>query len=208
MTIVKSIQRSLASLKLPKTVPALITFAESIVKAMTGNPSFPTPIPTIAAVTAAIDDLHAAETATQARTKGAVTTRNDKRAVLVSLLQHLKAYVQAIADANPDNSANIIESAGLAVRKLPARHPRVFDARPGAVSGTVKLLAKGAGHRSAYEWEYSIDGGKTWVLATTSLQARTTVTGLVPGSTVQFRYRPVTKVGEGDWSQTVALIVK
>jgi hypothetical protein len=25
---------------------------------------------------------------------------------------------------------------------------------------------------------------------------------------VQFRYRPVTKVGEGDWSQTVVLLVK
>jgi hypothetical protein len=25
---------------------------------------------------------------------------------------------------------------------------------------------------------------------------------------VQFRYRPVTKAGEGNWSQTVALLVK
>ena len=34
------------------------------------------------------------------------------------------------------------------------------------------------------------------------------VTGLAPGATVQFRYRPVTKAGEGDWSQTVVLLVK
>jgi hypothetical protein len=36
----------------------------------------------------------------------------------------------------------------------------------------------------------------------------TPVTGLTPASTAQFRYRPVTKAGEGDWSQTVVLLVK
>ena len=40
-TPTKSIHRSLASLKLAPSVPTLITQAENIVKAMTGNPSFP-----------------------------------------------------------------------------------------------------------------------------------------------------------------------
>jgi hypothetical protein len=44
--------------------------------------------------------------------------------------------------------------------------------------------------------------------APVTLQAKTTVAGLTPGATVQFRYRPVTKAGEGDWSQTVVLLVK
>ncbi len=50
--------------------------------------------------------------------------------------------------------------------------------------------------------------GKTWVIAPGTLQAKTTVTGLTPGATVQFRSRALTKSGEGDWSQTVQLIVK
>ena len=113
MSTTKTTQHSLASLKLPRTVPALITYANRIVVAMTGNPSFPTPIPTLTAVTAAIDELQVAETAALARTKGAVTVRNEKRTALVALLKQLLAYVQAVADANVDNGPSVIESAGV-----------------------------------------------------------------------------------------------
>ena len=45
------------------SVPALISYAQGIVTRMTGNPSFPAPVPTLAAVTAALADLQTAETA-------------------------------------------------------------------------------------------------------------------------------------------------
>ena len=205
---IKTSHRSIVSLKLPRAPVSLAAFAIGIVKAMTNSPLFPSPVPTLAAVTAAINDLTAAEPAAQSRVKGAVTTRNEKSTVLVSLLLQLKAYVQAQADANVENGASIIESAGLGVRKATGRKPRVFEALPGAVSGSVKLLAQSAGSRSSYEWGYSLDGGKTWVSAQITLQAKATITGLTPGAMVQFRYRPVTKAGQGDWSQTVVLLVK
>jgi hypothetical protein len=100
------------------------------------------------------------------------------------------------------------ESAAIAAQKTAVRKPRVFTAEQGEVSGSAKLLAASAGARTSYEWEYSADGGKTWVTAPVTIQASTTVPGLTPGSTVQFRYRPVTKAGEGNWSQTVSLVVK
>ena len=200
--------RSLASLKLPKPVGTLVTYAQGIVKGMTNNASFPSPVPALATVTSAINDLSAAETTALGRAKGAVATRNEKRTVLVALLEQLRAYVQSVADATPENGASIIQSAGLAVRKAPTHAARTFIAKAGAVSGTVKLYAVSVGHRSAYRWEYSVDGGKTWVEAPVSLQAKTTISGLTPGQTVQFRYQPVSKTGPGDWSQTVSLIVK
>ena len=58
----KSVRRPTIALALPKSVPALISYAQSIVKRMTDNPSFPNPSPTLAAVTAAIDELQIAET--------------------------------------------------------------------------------------------------------------------------------------------------
>jgi hypothetical protein len=88
------------------------------------------------------------------------------------------------------------------------RAPRVFAAKPGIVSGAVKLATASAGHRASYDWEYSIDGGKTWVAMPSTLQARTTLSGMVPGATVMFRYRAVIKTGEGDWSQPTSLLVK
>lgn len=41
-----------------------------------------------------------------------------------------------------------------------------------------------------------------------TLQAKTSVTGLAVGSTAQFRYRVTSKTGEGDWSQPISYFVK
>jgi hypothetical protein len=189
-------------------VPALITYATRIVTQMTGNAAFPTPVPALTEVTAAISSLQVAETAALARTKGAATTRNELRAALVALLVHLKAYIQVQADANAENAASIIESAGVAVKKTPVRKPRVFAAKTGTNSGTVELITASAGRRASYEWQYSPDGGKTWVSAPSTLQAKTTVTGLTAGTTVEFRFKSVVKTGESDWSPPVSLLVK
>ena len=155
------VKKSLAVLDLPKRINLLITYADGVVKGMTGNAYFPSPSPALATVSAAITDLQNAETAALARTKGAVATRNAKRAVLVTMLQQLRMYVQSIADGNAENGPAIIQSAGIAVKKTATRQPRVFAALAGAVSGTVKLVAPSAGHRASYEWQYSTDG-KTW----------------------------------------------
>ena len=203
----KLIRRPTVTLQLPRSVPALIVYAEGIVERMTGNPSFPNPSPTLDAVTKAIDDLRVAETATLARTKGAAATRNERRAALITLLQQLRANIQATADANRSNAASIIETAGVRVRKTPTRKARVFAAKPGTVSGAATVIAATAARRASYEWQYSADGGKTWVSAPSTLQAKTTIAGLTPGGTVHFKGRSVTKTGEGDWSQPVSLVV-
>jgi hypothetical protein len=39
------------------------------------------------------------------------------------MLEQLRAYVQSIADATPENAPSIIESAGLALRKTLVRAP-------------------------------------------------------------------------------------
>ena len=205
-TSTKPTHRLTIALILPKIVALLIVYAENIIKRMTGNPYFPAPTPALAALTTAIDELRAAEAAALARTKGAATVRNQKRTALVSQLHTLRGYVQTVADADAANAAAIIESSGLAVRKAPTRHARALAAKPGRISGEATVTAVVAARRASYEWQYSADGGKTWITAPTTMQARTTVSGLVPGSTVQFRYRAVTKAGEGDWSQAVSLV--
>jgi hypothetical protein len=71
----------------------------------------------------------------------------------------------------------------------------------------VNLVTHSAAHRASYEWQYSTDAGKTWLAAPSTLQSKTTIPGLTPGATAMFRYRPVTKKGEGDWSQPTSLLV-
>ena len=159
-------------------------------------------------MTAAIAALSVSEAAALTRAKGAATTRNDKKAALVALLQQLRTYVQSVADADAENSANIIQDAGFAVKKTTVHKPRTFTVTQGTVSGTAKVVCPRAGLRASYDWEYSIDGGKTWVALPSSLQAKTTITGLMQGSTVMVRFRAITKTGVADWSQPVSLFMK
>jgi hypothetical protein len=53
----------------------------------------------------------------------------------------------------------------------------------------------------------SSDAGKTWLDVPPTLQAKTTVTGLASGTTVQFRFRSVIKGGASDWSPPFSLLV-
>ncbi len=207
MTTTKAVKRVLVSLHLPASVPALVSTAKAVVQAMTKNPSFPNPDPGLATVDAAIDVLQTAECGAQARTKGAVANRNEKRKALVTLLEQLKAHIQKVADGNPDTAAAVIQSAGVAVRKTAPRQKQAFLVKAGAVAGTVKVTAQAAARRASYEWEYSLDGGKTWQAMPSTLQARTQITGLAQGTTVSVRYRAVTKAGEGDWSQPTSHFV-
>ncbi len=204
----KIVRLALVSLMLPTKVADLISYAMRIVAEMTGNAFFPTPTPPLVTLSSAIADLQVAQAAAIARTSGAATTRNEKRATLVMLLRQLRAYVQVVADATPENGPSIIQSAGLAVRKTPTKAARAFAAKQGAVSGSAKITAVVAARRASYEWQYSLDGGKTWIAVAGTLKASTTVTGLPVGTAAQFRYRAITKAGEGDWSQAVVLVVK
>jgi hypothetical protein len=209
MTTAKRINRAVAVLKLSERITVLINEAQGIVAAMTTNAAiFPAPAPPLATITAAIADLATAETAALARTKGAAANRNDKKAALVQLLEQERTYVQTVSDANMENGTTTIQNAGMSVRKPVVHGPRVFAAKPGAVSGSVKLVAPSAARRASYEWEYSINGGQAWVSLPVTLQAKTTLSGLAAGTTVMFRYRGVTKTGEGDWSLPTSLMVK
>ena len=207
MTINTQPPRALAALKLPRKIADLINVAQVIVKAMTGSPNFPNPQPTAAAMTAAVDDLVAAENGAKLRTTGAVALRNSKKMALVTLLEQWRTYVQSTADASPENAANIIQSGGVALRRTQVRKFLGFHAKLGTAPGSVKVVAPAASRRASYDWEYSVDGGKTWVGVPHTLQARTTVTGLPTLTTVQFRYFATVKEGEGTWSQPISILV-
>jgi hypothetical protein len=202
-----SMHKTMAALNLPTSVPALLGVADAIVLAMTGNPAFPDPSPALATVAAAIAALRDAEVATHTRTRGTVAARNEQRAVLVSLLVRLKAYVQGVSDGDADRAPALIQSAGMDVKRSAAFAKPAFSVRPGRWSGSVRLAVRSAGDRAGYEWAWTDDGGATWQSAPTTLRAHTVIAGLLRGSVCSFRYRAVTKGGEGDWCEPMALLV-
>lgn len=174
--------------------------------AMTNNPSFPSPNPSLATFQADIAALNVAETAALSRAKGAVANRNAKLLVVRSDLENMRVYVQTVAHAaNPTNSEAIIQSAGMAVRKTTLHDKAALSVRLGSVSGTVNLAAKSAGSKAAYTWQYSTDQ-KTWTTLPETLKAKTGLTGLTAGTMYYFRVQALTRTALLDWSQIVALM--
>jgi hypothetical protein len=201
--------RAIAVLKMSPKAKTLITFAQSVVTAMTGNATFPSPSLALATFQADIEALVKAETAALARAKGAANTRNAKLAVVKADLESLKIYVQNVVNgSNPANANSIIASAGMAIRKLTLHDKAALAVKQGTVSGTVTLTAKAAAKKAAYNWQYSIDQ-KTWTSLPQTLKAKTGVSGLTSATTYYFRSQALTpKGGESDWGQIISLLVK
>jgi hypothetical protein len=204
-----AIHRVLAVLNLPPHIPDQLKFGEAVQAALSNNPHFPLPDPIITSFTNALGNYSTTETASQTRAKGTIAARNAAKVVFTSAIHTLKARVQQVADATPEQAEAIITSTTLAVKKQTPRQKQSFAVRPGATSGAVEVVAKAAAPRASYEWQYSLDGGKTWLFAPATTQGKTTIIGLPAGTTVQFRYLAVTpKGGQGDWSPAVSLLVK
>ena len=202
-----STPRVLVVLRLPQSVPELLVRARHIVETMTGSTYFPTPNPSLGAVTANIDALAAAETNARSRTSGLIKVRELKRAAVISDLRALQSYVQTVVDQNPTQAGAIAEAAGMARRVYRAPIRREIEAALGATPGTVVVRARARGRHAAYEWQISADGGQTWTTLALTTVARTTARDLRAGTTYLFRVRSTVGSTTTDWSQTASILV-
>jgi hypothetical protein len=192
------------NLKIP--VEALIGLVKTIVTNMTSNAYFTTPVPPLATLSADNAKLETDQATALTKTKGAVAARDAQKAIVMTDLHLLKAYVQSVANADEANAEAIIKSAGMSVRQVTPRVKQDLTLKAGAVSGQVKIVAKAATGRASYDWQCSADG-VTWTPLPSTLQAHTVLTGQKPGTTVFVRHRAITKTGVGDWGQAVSMLV-
>ena len=194
-------------LGLPKRNKDLITFCKAVLAALTNNPHFPAPNPTLAVFSADIDAYDQAETAAAGKLPGAPSQRNAKRAKVVQDLRHLREYVQGVAENAPADAISVVESAGFRVKKPGARHKQALEAKDGVTTGSVDLVAKAVAALATYFWQYSLDG-KTWTSCPETMKALTTISGLTVGQTYSFRFRTLTRAGASDFTQVVTHVVK
>jgi hypothetical protein len=204
----KSTKRDLVALNLPNSVAALILFGRHVVLVMTGNTWFPSPTPALAGVTTNLDALEVAEAVAAGRTKGTAAARDVKRKAVEDDLTGLKGYVLGIARKNPAVATAIIESSGMFPKQLTKHQKAELAALMGSTPGDVILRAKASPKRRAsYEWQFSSDGGKTWVAIGNTTTADHSVAGLTVGATYLFRVRITVGKTTADWSQTISFLV-
>jgi hypothetical protein len=147
------------------------------------------------------------------RVTGAATQRDQALAVVAASLELLRAFVEQLCNASPEQAGTLAQGAGMYISSSPPRAKVPLRAKQGTQSGTVVLIASAAilaigkgGY--CFNWQSSIDGGKTWVSWPTTPTTKTTVTGLPALTEVLFRVSCTQrKTGQGPWTAPVPFIV-
>jgi hypothetical protein len=199
-------QRAIVAFKIPRRHNDRINHARSILAAITGNPHFPSPTATMAAFEAHIDAAANAQSHILVGPIGSAAQRDARLAAVRSDLEQLRVYVQGVADASPGEGRAIIESAGMNVRRPGLHDKQELTVKAGAVTGSVVVVAKAAGDRATYEWQYS-KVGEPWIDVEPTRQARKAFNGLVAGARYRFRVRSVTQAGRSDFGAVVSVLV-
>jgi hypothetical protein len=211
-----SIHRVRAVLNVDKfKIPALLSESKNIYNAMNADKAtYALPNPPLPTLLVQIQALDTAQQAVKARAPGAVEVRNAKRDILFASLESEQAYVQSLADNNHDRAPAIVTGAAMFVAKAPSTTKPVLQVTLGVQPGTATLRAnatmlvgKGVKKRPTFNWQLSIDGGKTWSIAPSTPLAKTVIENLTPMTTYLFRVSATVANIAGEWSQPVSILV-
>lgn len=194
------------------SVAQLIEYSNHMVASMTGNPTFPQPHPTLAAITAAINALVSAQNAALSGGPAQTSLMHEKKDALIALLKLEVNYVETVANdpaVTDESRATIVLSAGMEVAQTPTHQPRTFEVKPGQLSGSVELRAPGIRGNGSHVWEYVLEpaASNVWLQGGITTKAELELSNLQPGSKYSFRHRVVTPKEQGEWDNPITIMV-
>jgi hypothetical protein len=183
--------------------------ARDIVVAMTGNADYPTPVPPLAEVTSALDDLQAKIEAAAGGDRTAMAARNAAWVNAKGLVRQLAGYVQC----NCKNDLTILLSSGFKATKTPSpigplQPPQNLRASYTGVSGQVKLSMNPVyGVRAGYTVQLaeSVAGPYTEIAAPSNTRD-IKVSNLTPGKSYWLRAAANGAAGQSGWSNPVGFM--
>jgi hypothetical protein len=196
-----------------KTVAEKIAQGSGIRNAMTENPDFPMPNPSLAALETAVATLAAKQAMREKLLEQA-------KAATVDLQQAEKAYDEMItqlgqyAEAAVMGDTQKLEQAGFTIRDTPVPLPalgQVQDLKLTSNSHTGKLFARWKPLRGAKFYEVQIcpdpvsDAG--WRLVKASPASNTVIEDLTSATRMWIQVRGVAKKAAGAWSQPACKVV-
>lgn len=198
-----------AALKMSTLSPdGKVTTGQNIITSMQAAPTYfaPASLPLpFASMIASITNLHNAILATGSGLAGSISNMHEKERIVLSIFNVVRSYVEMVAN-NTTDPQTVIEAAGMVAVKL--------NGGSGATELTITALGNGVlqvsvprnAGEAAFIYQYSTDGGTTWLEFESSKLATVQLTNQTPGSTLFFRYAAVGKT-KGGFSQTKSAIV-
>jgi hypothetical protein len=199
-------------LDLPKLPSKTLIYAKTVLEALTANPHFLSPSPSLLVFESRVALLDEMEVEASRRMPGAVSARDAARERMREHLFHTRDYVQGVVETlsvTVDLTAvrAVVESAAMSLRDGSRHAKLVFAGKPGQAAGSVDLTAPASRKRDTHEWQHSGDQ-VDWVSVVGTRQARTTITGLPVGAVRYFQHRLLTKDGPTPWCAPVMVMVK
>jgi hypothetical protein len=167
----------------------------------------PNPSPSLATLSLQIANVKSTYETSLSGAKGKKGLMYTELKTLEISLKLLAAYVEATANMDAVNAANMILSTGMQLKKPSLRKPKIFSVHAGGIEGDAILNSK-AVTRGAYIYQMSSDpqGISGWNDVCKSLQVKCVVQGLVPGQLYFFRVAVIDKNGVGAWSHSLRFI--
>jgi hypothetical protein len=215
-----NLQRIRAILGVKKeNVPAVLMRGYALYNGLAEDPvTYPLPVPPLPAFLNLLQNAAAAQQEALLRRKGAAAERDVQRDILFTAMENQRMMVQSLADATPARAVALIENAGLLVAAVPTHTKAVLTLRLGAQSGVVACdahigLLMGAGAKMPrqgrfFNWEYTVDGGASFIGVLPTTRSKTTLPNLTPLTMVGVRVNLNTAEGPGPWSQVVTILVR
>lgn len=182
-----------------------IALARQIVTAMTGNPNFTTPNPTLASITTLANTLStkvANHDTAKAAQETSLAERDVAEVALAGGLTQIGAYVENIAGGDRVK----IESAGMQVRGTnapvgPLARVDNLALSEGDFDGTLDAMWKPLRGAKSYEVQVSNSPDTGWTPKLTASRSNVTIQGLTSGAKVWVRVRAVgADSTPGPWS--------
>lgn len=198
----------------PKKYPKLIGRGHAIYNGLTGNQTLFVPayagLPTLET---RIDALDQAQQLVSTRAKGAVAARNLRARELITSLEGAQNYVQELVDANPEQGMLLIEKATMKAAEVATynkpflRAVQMVPSTTVLVIANVGLLKVGLKGRIFFNWQYTANGGQSWVNMPSTPHGQTEIAALAPMQTYGFRVNVTHRKGTTAWSDAVTLLV-
>ncbi|MGC3956467.1 MAG: hypothetical protein QM813_00365 [Verrucomicrobiota bacterium] len=194
------------------TVPAQIQYGRRLITGITDNPTlFPTPSPSIAALTAQVDEMETAYNAALAARLNAKTLTQllqDQVDSFASSVSLLASYVNNASAGD----GTVIERSGFSLRATPTPIgplPTVTDlqAAPGEHKGHAALRWGALYGAKSYFIARAEDAPELkWSFLASSTKREAEVNSMISGKTYWHRVAAVGAAGQGPWSDPVPLL--
>ena len=153
-----------------------------------------------------ITNLHNGTIAATNGTTTDTSVMHEQERILVSAFNFLKAHVEFVANAAID-PATVIISAGMQVATVGGANGVSVLTLDAMGAGKLQVRVPRQTDEKAFLYEYSTDGGTTWLELAYSSLSKVTLANQTPGATIFVRYLSISKTGKSAYSQAKSAII-